>query len=198
MREKTRTVEGAKPRRQRADSKQSADALLRAAAEVFAKSGVDAPVREIADQAGVGLGTLYRHFPQRSDLIAAVMQSQVDACAEAVGVFASQFGPAEALIHWFHRFMDFLALKRGLASALHSGDPAYNALPHYFLGRVGGALQGLLDEAVNAEAIRPGIDAEELLWTVATICQGRQGEVPAYAQKMVDILIDGLRCLRTN
>jgi len=75
---------GGADRRVRADAQRSLDALLRAAKDVFATSGVDAPVREIAEKSGLGLGTLYRHFPQRSDLIAAVFKSEIDACADAV------------------------------------------------------------------------------------------------------------------
>src|SRR6187402_1936808 len=74
---------GLVPRRVRSDAQRNIDALLEAAKDVFATSGVDAPVREIAEKAGVGLGTLYRHFPQRSDLIAAVFRREMDACADA-------------------------------------------------------------------------------------------------------------------
>ena len=77
-----RETEEGKPRRMRADAQRKMISLLQSAMEVFAKSGVDAPVREIAERASVGLGTVYRHFPRRSDLIVAVFQTQVDACAE--------------------------------------------------------------------------------------------------------------------
>ncbi len=177
----------------RAHAKKNLAALLSAAAEVFATSGVDAPVRKIAERAGVGLGTVYRHFPQRSDLIVAVMQSHVEACADAAAIFASEYEPEEALAHWLHRLMDFVGAKRGLATALHSGDPAYAALPEYVMERLGSALRKLLDSAVAVKAVRSDIDAEELLWTVATMCRGPYGEKPAYAGKMVDVLIDGLR-----
>ena len=186
-------VEKAKPRRMRADGQRKLSSLLEAATEVFAASGVDAPVREIAEKAGVGLGTVYRHFPQRSDLIAAVMQSQVDACADAAALFTEKYEPGDALVRWLHRFMDLLGTKRGLAAALHSGDPAYAALPGYFLQRIGAALETLLKRAVTAKVIRSGINAEDLLWTVATMCQGPHGAEPAYARKMVDLLVDGMR-----
>ncbi len=183
----------AKPPSLRAHAKRNLAALLKAAAEVFAISGVDAPVREIADRAGVGLGTVYRHFPQRSDLIVAVMQSHVDACADAAASLAREYQPEEALVRWLHRLMEFVGAKRGLAAALHSGDPAYAALPEYVMQRLGGALRRLLDNAIAAKAIRSDVEAEELFWTVATMCRGPYGEKPAYAGKMVDILIDGLR-----
>ena len=86
-------------------------------------------MREIAEKAGVGLGTVYRHFPQRSDLIVAVLQKGVDNCAEAASVLACKYEPGEALTRWIQLFMDLLASKRGLAAALHSGDPTYSTLP---------------------------------------------------------------------
>src|ERR1700723_4101267 len=86
-------LEDSKPRRMRADGQHKMRSILDAAMKVFATSGVDAPVREIAERAGVGLGTVYRHFPRRSDLLVAVFQSQVDACAEAASVMASKYEP---------------------------------------------------------------------------------------------------------
>jgi AcrR family transcriptional regulator len=185
--------EEAKPRPLRADAQRKMGLLVQAATEVFATSGVDAPVRQIAEKAGVGLGTVYRHFPQRSDLIAAVMQTQVDACADAASDLTKKYEPGEALARWLHRFMDFLGTKRGLAAALHSGDPAYSALPGYFMQRMHAALRNLLDAAVAVRVIRAGVDAEALLMAVGTLCHGRNGEEPLYARDMVDLLVDGLR-----
>src|ERR1700749_3405386 len=88
-------LKSGKPRRKRADARRKMDSLLQAAMEVFKKSGVDAPVREIAEKAGVGLGTVYRHFPQRSDLIVAVCQTQVDVCADAAAEMARKYEPGE-------------------------------------------------------------------------------------------------------
>jgi len=180
-----------KPRRMRADAQRKMSSLLQSAIEVFRTSGVDAPVREIAERAGVGLGTVYRHFPQRSDLIVAVFQTQVDACADAASVIASKYEPGEALARWMQRYVDFISTKRGLAAALHSGDPAYIALPVYFFERMQPALKTLLDAAVAARVVRPGIEADDLLRAVATLCRGPQE--PAYARRMVDLLVDGLR-----
>ncbi len=180
------------PRTMRVDGQRKSAAVLRAATEVFARSGVDAPVREIAEKAGVGLGTVYRHFPQRADLIVAVMQTQVNACADAAAVLAEKYEPGEALTRWLHRLMDFFATKRGLAAALHSGDPAYSSLPSLFSKRMHAALKSLLDAAVTA-GVRPGVDAGHLLLTVAALCRGPNGEEPPYARQMVDLLVDGLR-----
>jgi AcrR family transcriptional regulator len=182
-----------KPRRMRADGQRKKSSVLQSATEVFAESGVDAPVREIAERAGVGLGTVYRHFPQRSDLIVAVFQTQVDACADAASVMARKYEPGEALARWMQRFVDFIATKRGLAKALHSGEPAYNALPAYFVNRLKPALEGLLDAAVAARVVRPGMEAGDLLRAVATLCHGLHGEEPVYARRMVELLVDGLR-----
>jgi AcrR family transcriptional regulator len=184
---------GGKPRPMRVDAQRKMASLLQAAMEVFAESGVDAPVREIAERAGVGLGTVYRHFPHRSHLIVAVFQSRVDACADAASVLASKYEPGEALARWMQRFVDFIATKRGLAAALHSGDPAYSALPGYFNKRLLPALKTLLDTAVAAGVVRPGIEAEDLLRAVATLCHGPHGNEPVYARRMVALLVDGLR-----
>ena len=186
-------VANEKPRPKRADAQRKMASLLKAAMEVFAESGVDAPVREVAEKAGVGLGTLYRHFPQRSDLIKAVFQSRVDACADAAYELASQYEPLDALAHWMQRYVDFIATKRGLAAALHSGDPAYSALPIYFNARLLPALKGLLDQAVAAGAVRPGIKADDLLHAVPNLCRVSHDKEPAYSRRMVALLVDGLR-----
>lgn len=177
----------------RADARRNLDALLRAAMEVFAESGVDAPVREIAQKAGVGVGTVYRHFPQRSDLIVAVFQTQIDACAGAAHDLATEYVPGEALSRWMQRYVDLLSTKKGFAGALHSGDPAYGGLSPYFFERMEPALQTLLDQAVAAGTVRAGFKADDLLRAVATLCHGPHGEQPLYARKVVELLVDGLR-----
>lgn len=178
----------------RADARRNTDALLQAAKDVFATSGVDAPVREIAEKAGVGLGTLYRHFPQRSDLIVAIMQREIDACAEAAQTLSSKYGPSEALARWMQRYVDFVATKRGLASVLHSGDPAYEPLRGYFDQHLRPALRALLDDAVRAGEIRAGEDADDLLRAVPSLCMSAEGkEGLARARRMVALLVDGLR-----
>jgi len=150
-------------------------------------------VREIAEKAGVGLGTVYRHFPQRSDLIVAVLQKGADSCAEAATVLPTKYEPGEALTRWIHLFMDFVASKRGLATALQSGDPAYAALPAYFSSRMVPALKSLLETAAEAKFIRPDVDADELLPVIVALCLGPNEEEPPYARKMVDMLVDGMR-----
>ena len=180
-------------KRQRADARRNLDTLLRAALEVFSTSGVDAPVREIAAKAGVGTGTVYRHFPQRSDLITAVFRREIDACADAASVLAARHQPFEALATWIERYVDFVAAKRGLASALHSGDTAYCALPSYFDKRLRPALQGLLDAAVEAGEIRAGAKTNDLLRAIASLCQPAHDVGPDHAHNMIRLLLDGLR-----
>jgi AcrR family transcriptional regulator len=179
-------------RRVRADAQRSIDALLEAALAVFATSGVDAPVREIAEKAGVGIGTLYRHFPQRADLIAAVFRREIDACADAAASFAAEYGPFEALAKWMQRFVAFIATKRGLAVALHSGDPTFNSLPVYFGQRLQPAFRTLLESAAAAGEIRADVDADDLLNAIASLCRAADDR-PGQAQQLVALLADGLR-----
>jgi AcrR family transcriptional regulator len=181
------------PRRLRADAARNVDALLEAAKAVFATSGVDAPAKEIADLAGVGVGTLYRHFPQRSDLVKAVFQRGVDACADAATALAAAHEPAEALARWLQRYTEFVATKRGLAAALHSGDPAFDALPGYFLQRLEPTLGSLLDAAIASGEIRADVSPRYLLYAVANLCQPVADDGVAYSRRMVALLIDGLR-----
>ncbi|MGC2030113.1 MAG: helix-turn-helix domain-containing protein [Steroidobacteraceae bacterium] len=177
----------------RADAQRNIDTLLQTAMAVFATSGVDAPVREIAEKAGVGVGTIYRHFPQRSDLIAAVFRREIDACADAAPVLAAQHAPGEALSRWMQRYADFIGAKRGLAKALHSGDPAFDTLPAYFKQRLEPALRTLLKSAASAGQVRPDIAAEELLGAVAGLCMQAYEQGPKHARRMVSLLVDGLR-----
>ena len=179
-------------RRVRADAQRNIDALREAAMAVFAESGVHAPVREIAERAGVGLGTVYRHFPQRSDLVTAVFRHEVDACAAAAPKLAAEYEPDEALVRWLRRYTGFLAAKRGLAAALHSGDPAYGALPQYFDRHLRPALDSLLSAAVAAGRIRPDVDAGDLLTALANLSLPAD-EKPDHTRRMVALLIDGLR-----
>jgi AcrR family transcriptional regulator len=160
---------------------------------VFATSGVDAPIREIADKAGVGLATLYRHFPQRSDLIAAVFRGEIDACADAASLLAAQHIPFDALANWMQRYAIFVAAKRGLAKALHSGDPAYDNLPSYFDQRLRPALRMLLESAAAAGTVRTDVDADELLGAVASLCMSAHNAEPGRAGRMVALIVDGLR-----
>ena len=105
--------------RRRADARRNETALLDAAAAVFVTAGVEAPVRDIAARAGVGVGTVYRHFPTRADLVVAVSRHQVEACAEAGATcLAEGPTPSAALARWIALFVDLLLTKHGLAAAV--------------------------------------------------------------------------------
>ena len=184
----------AKTRAPRADAQRNLDTLLQTAAEVFASSGVDAPVREIAEKAGVGIGTLYRHFPNRAELVAAVFRREIDACANAAAPLAAAHPPLEALSLWIERYVGFVATKKGLAAALHSGDAAYESLPPHRNQRLIPALRGLLETAAAAGEIRSGVDAYDLLNAVGSLYMSVRDEPSAEsARRMVALLIDGLR-----
>ncbi|WUH89020.1 TetR/AcrR family transcriptional regulator [Streptomyces sp. NBC_00433] len=193
MSEKAAPPAGGAPRPLRADARRNITALLDAAKQVFDTSGVDAPAKEITDLAGVGVGTLYRHFPQRSDLVKAVVQSNIDACAAAGPRLGAAHEPAEALAAWLRQYTELLGTKRGLASALHSGDPAYEALPGYFLDRLTPALTALLDAAAASGAVRDDVGARDLLFAIAHLCLPVPGEDAGHSRRMVGVLIDGLR-----
>lgn len=181
------------PRPLRADAQRNIDSLLDAAKSAFGTSGVDAPAKEVADLAGVGVGTLYRHFPKRSDLVKAVFQHEVDACADAAPALAGKHEPVVALEKWLHRYTEFLETKRGLASALHSGDPAFDALPDYFMGRLGPALGSLVDAAVAAGEIRAVASPKDLLYAVSKLCLPMHDDEPNHGRRMIDLLVDGLQ-----
>jgi AcrR family transcriptional regulator len=180
--------------RKRADAQRNEATLLDAAAAAFVKSGVDVPVRDIAARAGVGIGTIYRHFPTRADLIVAVYRHQVEACAEAGPVLlAGPDTPHHALARWIGMFVDFLVTKHGLAEVLRSDDAAFQTLHAYFIDRLVPVCGHLLAAAVAAGEIRPGLDAYELLRGVGNLCVGA-GSDPRYNPRhLVELLIAGLR-----
>jgi AcrR family transcriptional regulator len=180
-------------RRKRTDAQRNTGSLLEAAKAVFATSGVDAPAKEIADLAGVGVGTLYRHFPRRSDLVVAVLERGIDACAEAGPALSAAHSPAAALALWLRQYTDFVGTKRGLATALHSGDPAFDALPGYFWERLGPVLDDLLAAAVATGEIRADVAGSDLLTAVSLLCHPAPGTDHEYSRRMVDLLIDGLQ-----
>ena len=179
--------------RKRADARRNEQALLTAAAAVFVVSGVEAPVRDIAAKAGVGMGTIYRHFPTRADLVIAVYRHQVDACAEAgPALLASSSTPHVALTQWVDLFVDFLITKHGLAAALQSDNARFEALHAYFLDRLVPVCAQLLDAAAAAGQIRPDMDAYGLMRGIGSLCVGIDGDSRYDARRMVGLLIAGL------
>jgi AcrR family transcriptional regulator len=180
-------------RQQRADAQRNEQALLAAAASVFVTSGVEAPVRDIAAVAGVGMGTMYRHFPTRATLVVAVYRHQVEACAEAGPVLLANGGsPHAALGQWVNLFVDFLVTKHGLAAALQPDSVGFDALHAYFLDRLVPVCAQLLDAAAEAGEISADIDAYELMRGIGSLCVGADNDPRYDARRMVELLIAGL------
>ncbi|MFI9163261.1 TetR/AcrR family transcriptional regulator [Kitasatospora aureofaciens] len=181
-------------RTKRADAVRNQQTLLSAAAEVFVTSGVDAPIRQIAAKAGVGMGTIYRHFPTRADLVTAVYRHQIEACAEAgPSLLAGADSPFEALRQWIDLFVDFLVTKHGLADALQSDSSRFAALHAYFLDRLEPVCAQLLDAAVDAGDIRPGMQPIELMRGVGNLCIGRDSDPRYDPRRLIELLLQGLR-----
>jgi AcrR family transcriptional regulator len=181
-------------RSKRADALRNQQTLLAAAAAVFGTSGVNAPIREIATRAGVGIGTIYRHFPTRADLVIAVFRHQVEACAAAGPALLADAGsPLAALRRWVDLFVDFLVTKHGLADALQSDSSGFDALHAYFLDRLVPVCKQLLDAAVNAGEIRPGTHAYELMRGIGNLCIGRDSDPRYDPRRLVELLLQGLQ-----
>ena len=175
--------------------RRSQQALLDAAAEVFVESGVDAPVREIATKAGVGVGTVYRHFPTRPELVVAVYRHQVEACAEAgPRLLAESATPEGALRTWVALFVDFLVTKHGLATALHGDAAGSHALHEYFVGRLVPVCGSLLDAAradLGPTDDEAALDGYNLLKGVGNLCIGAASDSDYDADRLVQALISG-------
>ena len=190
---------GQPARQKRADAQRNEQALLEAAAAVFVTSGVEAPVRDIAASAGVGMGTIYRHFPTRADLVIAVYRHQVEACAEAGPVLLAHGGsPHVALGQWVNLFVDFLVTKHGLAAVLQPDSVGFAALHAYFLDRLVPVCAQLLAAAAEAGEISPDVDAYALMRGIGSLCVGADTDPRYHARRMVELLIAGLRQSRST
>ena len=188
---------GASARSGRTDARRNKKSLLDAAAAIFVTSGVEAPVRDIAAEAGVGVGTIYRHFPTRADLIIAVYRHQIEACAEAgPALLESSASPYAALGGWIDLFVDFLVTKHGLAAVLQSDNTGFEALHAYFLDRLVPVCTELLEAAAEAGEIRSGLGAYELMRGVGNLCIGAENNPQYDARRLVGLLIAGLRLPR--
>ncbi|WP_328394077.1 TetR/AcrR family transcriptional regulator [Streptomyces sp. NBC_00390] len=181
-------------RSERADAQRNRQTVLTAAAEVFVASGVDAPIRQIAARAGVGMATIYRHFPTRADLVTAVYRHQIEACAEAgPDLLASADSPLDALRQWIDLFVDFLVTKHGLADALQSDSDRFATLHTYFLDRLLPVCAQLLDAAVNSGDIKPGTQPYELMRGIGNLCIGRDNDPRYDPRRLIALLLQGLR-----
>ncbi|MFF0739269.1 TetR/AcrR family transcriptional regulator [Streptomyces sp. NPDC004111] len=178
----------------RADALRNRQTVLAAAAEVFVTSGVDAPIRRIAAQAGVGMATIYRHYPTRADLVTAVYRHQIEACAEAGPKLLAEAGsPFDALRRWIDLFVDFLVTKHGLADALQSDSERFAALHSQFLDRLMPVCAQLLDAAAESGEIEPGTEPYELMRGIGNLCVGSDNDPRYEPRRLIALLLQGLR-----
>ena len=180
-------------RRKRFDARRNQQTLLDAAAAVFVRAGVDAPVRDIAAEAGVGMGTIYRHFPTRADLVVAVFRHQLDALADATATTpAAGETPYEALRSWVARFADFLVTKHGLAEALHSDLAGFESLHAEFVDRLLPVLDQLLKASAAAGHTRADIRPYDLMLGIGNLCIGAGTSPDYHARRLIGLLLAGL------
>lgn len=173
--------------------RRSEQALLDAAAAAFVASGVDAPVRDIAARAGVGVGTIYRHYPTRPELVVAVYRHQVDACAEAgPRLLAESATPEAALRAWVALFVDFLATKHGLAGALQGDSAGSDALHTFFVGRLVPVCGTLLEAALESAGTAPSVDPYSVLKGIGNLCIGAASDARYDAEALVQVFLTGV------
>ena len=181
-------------RKPRSDALRNRDRLLEVAKEAFARSGADTSLDDIAKQAGVGAGTLYRHFPTRDALLEAVYRAEVEKLAAAERELCATLPPLEALRAWMLLFVDYIATKQIIAPALNTlvGGPlkVYEASR----ARVQGAMHALVKRAIESGDIRRDLDPVDLLRALIGVSNVASGpEWRQSARRLVDILISGSR-----
>lgn len=191
-------MDGALPakaaRKPRADSVRNHERVLVAAKAVFAAGGPAASLEAVARQAGVGVGTLYRHFPTRQTLFEAVYRHEVEQLVELAEQLGVGLPPLEALRRWMHANVEFVATKKGMSAALAIAVQGSSDLSAYSMDRLGRALGTLLREAREAGVVRDDIGVEDILRTIVGLCYthdkpGWQGNV----LRLVDVFVDGMR-----
>ena len=178
----------------RADSIRNRERLLEAAAKVFSAGGAQASLEAVAREAGVGIGTLYRHFPTREDLFEAVYRHEVDLLGDLAEQLARDCAPVEALKTWFQANVRLVAAKRGMIEGLQLAGYGSSELKAYSYERMIGAIRLLLDRAVKAGEIRDDVPAEDLWRALIGIfyAQSTPDWQPG-ALRMAEIFVDGLR-----
>ena len=178
----------------RADARRNRERLLASASRLFAERGPDVPYTEIAKDAGVGVGTIYRHFPTRESLIEAAYRSELDAVCDAAAEFVRTLGARQALRAWMDRFVDYMTTKLGMSEAIRAvisagGDPYAHSRE-----RLDDALGKLLQAAAAAGQTRPDINADDVLMTLSGIAMAAgHPDQRAQAGRMLDLLFEGLR-----
>jgi AcrR family transcriptional regulator len=168
--------------------------VLEAAKAIFAVGGPDGSLEAVAREAGVGIGTLYRHFPTREALFEAVYRNEVEQLVKLADQVGAELPPMEALRRWLRANVEFVATKKGMSTALAVAIHASSDLTVYSMDRLGQALDGLLRRAAAAGEIRGDITAEDLLRTVVGLCYiHHQAGWQQNVLRMLDVFIDGMK-----
>ena len=176
----------------RADARRSHGRLLAAATEAFAEKGADAPLEDIAKRAGVGIGTLYRHFPSRLDLQEAVYRNQVSAvCAQGEGL-ADAPSPGDAFAGWLRVLASYLVTKRGLASALIAAKGRDSEVISLCSQIIRSTAEQLLQRAQEAGAVRADLTAADVMMLVHGVVVATE-RTPDQADRLLSLTLDGLR-----
>jgi AcrR family transcriptional regulator len=181
-------------RRPRSDSLRNRELLMQAAAAIFSAGGTNASLEAVAKRAGVGIGTLYRHFPTREALFEAVYRHEVDQLTALAEQLAGEADPVKALRHWLHANVRLVATKKGMLAALALAAHSRSELYAYSFDRLTKAVGALLRRAIKAGEIRPDIKPEELLRALVGMCYLH--DQPGWQRtvlRLVDIFVDGLR-----
>jgi AcrR family transcriptional regulator len=178
----------------RADAQRNREKLLAAAADVFATEGTDVSLERIAKRAGVGIGTLYRHFPTRDALVEAVYRNEVALVCRAADELLADHEPGDALALWMDRYVTYAAAKRGIKSALHSLTASNSDLFAESRAQITGAIANLVEAGVAAGTIRSDVDPEDVLLATGAIWNNL--DAPDWedrARRLLGLVMDGLR-----
>lgn len=182
------------PRPLRADAQRNRDRVLEAAVRAFSNENADVPLEKIARDAGVGIGTLYRHFPTREALVEAAYRNEVARLCDSTNELLAEMPPDEALRAWMGRFLDYMATKRGMADALRALI-ATGANPYaQSRGRLLAAISALVDAGKTAAVVREDIEPADVLVSLSGVSLvAGEPQQRDQAQRLLDLLMDGLR-----
>ena len=184
-------------RRPRADALRNRERVMEAAKIVFSAGGPEASLEAVARQAGVGIGTLYRHFPTREDLFEAVYRREVEQLSELAEQLKAEASPTEALRRWLRSTVQFVATKKGMMAALAIVMNANSELAAYSYGHLTAAIGALLKRAVDAGEVRADVNADDLLRALIGMCY--MHDQPGWQDsvlRLLDVFVDGLRVTR--
>jgi AcrR family transcriptional regulator len=185
------------PRKTRTDAQRNRERILEVAKGAFTRSGANASLDDIANEAGVGAGTLYRHFPTRDALIEAVYRTEVEKLATAERRFSAAMSPIEALRAWMLLFVDYIATKQIIASALNAYVGGPSKLYEGSRPQIQGAIDALVKRAIKTGDIRRDLDPFDLLRALIGVSHVASGpDWQPSARRLVDILITGSRPLQ--